>query len=67
MKFPYREYLSVFPGTSDYRLILRPIITIRVVGTKSDARWMRLLTPVQMKLCFQCPLPRHLALNLISS
>ena len=39
MKFAYREYVSAFPGTNDYRLILRPVITIRVVGPKSDARW----------------------------
>ena len=32
MKFAYREYVSVFPGTNDYRLILRPVITIRVIG-----------------------------------
>ncbi len=39
MKFPYREYVSVFPGSTDFRLILRPVITIRVVGPKADARW----------------------------
>lgn len=39
MKFAYREYISVFPGTNDYRLILRPVITIRIIGPKSDARW----------------------------
>jgi hypothetical protein len=39
MKFAYREYLSVFPGTNDYRLILRPVITIRIIGPKSEARW----------------------------
>ncbi len=39
MKFPYREYISAYPGTSDYRLILRPVITIRIVGPRSEARW----------------------------
>lgn len=39
MKFSYREYVSIFPGTKDYRLILRPVITIRVVGPNADARW----------------------------
>ncbi len=39
MKFSYREYVSIFPGTNDYRLILRPVITIRVVGPNADARW----------------------------
>jgi predicted aspartyl protease len=39
MKFPYREYVSRFAGTSDFRLILRPVITIRISGTKADARW----------------------------
>lgn len=43
MRFPYREYISIFPGTTDYRLILRPVITMRVKGPKADARWDALL------------------------
>jgi hypothetical protein len=39
MRFPYREYLATIPGTHDYRLIVRPVITIRIVGPRSDARW----------------------------
>lgn len=39
MRFPYREYVSLFPGTTDYRLILRPVISIRIIGSKSEARW----------------------------
>jgi predicted aspartyl protease len=39
MKFPYREYVSIFPGTTDFRLILRPIISVRILGSKSEARW----------------------------
>lgn len=39
MRFPYREYVSQLPGSTDYRLILRPVITIRVAGSKSQARW----------------------------
>ena len=39
MKFPYREYISQFPGTSDFRLILRPVIPIRVFGPNVEARW----------------------------
>jgi len=39
MKFAYREYVSPFPGTSDFRLILRPVITIRIVGPTADPRW----------------------------
>ncbi len=39
MKFPYREYISQYPGATDYRLILRPVITLRIVGPESDARW----------------------------
>jgi predicted aspartyl protease len=39
MKFSYREYISQFPGTSDFRLILRPVITVRIAGPKSEARW----------------------------
>ncbi len=39
MRFPYRQYISKFPGTDDYRLILRPIISLRIIGPKSEARW----------------------------
>jgi predicted aspartyl protease len=39
MKFPYREYISQFPGTADFRLILRPVITVRITGPTSTARW----------------------------
>lgn len=39
MKFPYREYISQFPGSSDFRLILRPVITIRIAGPRTEARW----------------------------
>lgn len=39
MRFSYREYVSQFPGTADYRLILRPVITVRIVGPKAQARW----------------------------
>lgn len=39
MKFAYREYVSIYPGSNDYRLILRPIVTIRVIGPTAEARW----------------------------
>jgi predicted aspartyl protease len=39
MKFSYREYVSQFPGSTDFRLILRPVITVRIAGSKCDARW----------------------------
>ena len=39
MKFLYREYVSLFPGTDDYRLILRPVITVRIAGPNSITRW----------------------------
>ncbi|MBX3452309.1 MAG: hypothetical protein KF777_22325 [Planctomycetaceae bacterium] len=39
MKFAYREYVSIYPGSNDYRLILRPIVTIRIIGPKAEARW----------------------------
>ena len=39
MRFPYREYISQFPGTSDFRLIVRPVITVRISGLRSDAQW----------------------------
>lgn len=39
MKFAYREYVAQFPGTDDFRLILRPVITIRIAGPQAAARW----------------------------
>lgn len=39
MRFAYREYLSQITGTTDYRLILRPVITIRIAGPQAEARW----------------------------
>jgi hypothetical protein len=39
MRFQYREYISHFPGTSDFRLILRPVITVRITGPAATARW----------------------------
>jgi predicted aspartyl protease len=39
MKFPYRQYISQYPGTSDFRLILRPVITVRITGPRASARW----------------------------
>jgi len=39
MKFLYREYVSQFPGSSDFRLILRPVITVRISGPSAEARW----------------------------
>jgi len=39
MIFPYREYVSLYPGTTDFRLIMRPVITIRIGGPKAEARW----------------------------
>lgn len=39
MRIPYREYLSILPGSGDFRLILRPIVTVRISGPKADARW----------------------------
>lgn len=39
MKIPYREYVSVLPGSSDFRLILRPIVTVRISGLTGHARW----------------------------
>lgn len=39
MKFSYRSYVSQFPGSADFRLILRPMVTVRITGPKADARW----------------------------
>lgn len=39
MKFAYREYVAQFPGADDFRLILRPVITIRIAGPQAAARW----------------------------
>ena len=39
MKFAYREYIAQFPGTDDFRLILRPVITVQIAGPQAAARW----------------------------
>lgn len=39
MRFAYREYISRYPGTSDFRLILRPVVTVRISGPAANARW----------------------------
>jgi hypothetical protein len=39
MRFPYRQYISQYPGSSDFRLILRPVITVRIGGPRASARW----------------------------
>jgi hypothetical protein len=64
MKFAYREYVSIFPGTNDYRLILRPIITIRVVGPKSDARWDALVDSGADETLFPMSLAEALGVEL---
>lgn len=64
MKFPYREYISVFPGTGDYRLILRPVITIRIIGTKSEARWDALVDSGADETLFPMSLADVLGLEL---
>lgn len=38
MKFSYRAYLSEVPGSSDVQLIVRPVISVRVVGKAEQAR-----------------------------
>jgi predicted aspartyl protease len=38
MKFPYCEYIVQYPGSSDFRLILRPIINIHIRGQQAEAR-----------------------------
>lgn len=64
MKFAYREYLSVFPGTNDFRLILRPIITLRVVGPQADARWDALVDSGADETLFPLSLAEALGVEL---
>lgn len=64
MKFPYREYVSVFPGTCDYRLILRPIITIRIAGARMDARWDALVDTGADETLFPLSLAEALGVEL---
>ena len=64
MKFAYREYVSVFPGTNDFRLILRPIITIRVIGPKADARWDALVDSGADETLFPLSLAEALGIEL---
>jgi predicted aspartyl protease len=39
MKFSYREYISKYPGSDDFRLILRPVITLQIAGSLAHAQW----------------------------
>jgi len=39
MKIPYREYLRRLPGSEDFQLILRPIVSVRIFGATLNARW----------------------------
>lgn len=38
MKFPYREYICGYSGTTDLRIARRPVIPIRVVGQSTFMR-----------------------------
>jgi len=38
MKIPYREYLRRLPGSEDFQLILRPIVSVRIFGATTNAR-----------------------------
>lgn len=64
MKFAYREYVSVFPGTNDYRLILRPVITVRIISLKSDARWDALVDSGADETLFPLSLAEALGVEL---
>jgi predicted aspartyl protease len=39
MRFAYREYIGRLPGSSDFALILRPVISVTISGPHSTARW----------------------------
>lgn len=64
MKFAYREYVSVFPGTKDFRLILRPVITIRIIGPKAGARWDALVDTGADETLFPWSLAETLGIEL---
>ncbi|MFN0054416.1 MAG: aspartyl protease family protein [Planctomycetales bacterium] len=64
MKFAYREYVGVFPGTNDFRLILRPIITVRIVGPKADARWDALVDSGADETLFPLSIAEALGIDL---
>lgn len=64
MKFSYREYVSLFPGTNDYRLILRPVVTIRVIGANADARWDALVDTGADETLFPLSLAEALGIEL---
>jgi hypothetical protein len=64
MKFAYREYVSIFPGSEDYRLILRPVITIRLIGPKAEARWDALVDSGADETLFPLSLAEVLGIEL---
>ncbi|HUG69421.1 MAG TPA: hypothetical protein VMM76_16840 [Pirellulaceae bacterium] len=55
---------GVFPGTNDFRLILRPIITVRIVGRKADARWDALVDSGADETLFPLSLAEALGVEL---
>jgi predicted aspartyl protease len=64
MKFPYREYLSTIPGSSDFRLILRPVISIGITGANGDARWDALVDTGADETLLPLPLAKLLGVSL---
>ncbi len=38
MKFAYRQYIGRMPGSDDFRLIVRPIVPLRVFGSAGNSR-----------------------------
>lgn len=43
MKFPYRKYISALPGSTDFQLISRPIINVRVASEHAEGNWEALV------------------------
>ncbi len=44
MTFSYRQYIAEIPNSPDeFRLILRPVISVRIHGTRRSRRWDALL------------------------
>lgn len=39
MRFPYRQYVAELPGTNDFRIVMRPVVTVEITGPVANGRW----------------------------
>lgn len=65
MKFSYREYVAPLSGSSDFRLILRPVIQISVVGGDFEATCAALVDSGADETIFPLSIARAIGVSLL--